>query len=72
VATDLTWASARRIEARTGRSYEDALQALADFSPLRRLVEPEEVAALAVLFASDDARGITAQAWNVDGGAVQS
>jgi NAD(P)-dependent dehydrogenase (short-subunit alcohol dehydrogenase family) len=72
VATDLTWASARRIEARTGRSYEDALQALADFSPLRRLVEPEEVAALAVLLASDDARGITAQAWNVDGGAVQS
>jgi NAD(P)-dependent dehydrogenase (short-subunit alcohol dehydrogenase family) len=72
VATDLTWGSARRIEARTGRSYEDALQALADFSPLRRLVEPEEVAALAVLLASDDARGITAQAWNVDGGAVQS
>jgi NAD(P)-dependent dehydrogenase (short-subunit alcohol dehydrogenase family) len=72
VATDLTWTSARRIEARTGRSYQDAVQALADFSPQRRLVEPEEVAALAVLLASDDARGITAQAWNVDGGAVQS
>jgi NAD(P)-dependent dehydrogenase (short-subunit alcohol dehydrogenase family) len=72
VATDLTWASARRIEARTGRSYDDALQSLAAFSPQRRLVEPEEVAALAVLLASDDARSITAQAWNVDGGAVQS
>ena len=32
----------------------------------------KEVAALAVLLASDDARGVTAQAWNVDGGAVQA
>jgi 3-hydroxybutyrate dehydrogenase len=71
VATDLTWESARRIQATTGRSYEDAVAALAAFSPQRRLVEPEEVAALAVLLASDDARGVTAQAWNVDGGLVQ-
>jgi len=72
VATDLTWESARRIQAKTGRSYEDAVKSLAAFSPQRRLVEPGEVAALAVLLASDDARGVTAQAWNVDGGAVQS
>ena len=71
VATDLTWESARRIQATTGRSYEDAVATLAAFSPQRRLVEPEEVAALAVLLASDDARGVTAQAWNVDGGLVQ-
>lgn len=71
-ATDLTWESARRIQAKTGRSYEDAVRSLAAFSPQRRLVEPEEVAALAVLLASDDARGVTGQAWNVDGGAVQS
>lgn len=72
VATDLTWESARRIQARTGRSYEEAVASLAAFSPQRRLVEPEEVAALAVLLASDEARGVTGQAWNVDGGAVQS
>jgi NAD(P)-dependent dehydrogenase (short-subunit alcohol dehydrogenase family) len=71
-ATDLTWASARRIQAKTGRSYEDALASLAAFSPQRRLVEPEEVAVLAVLLASDEGRGVTAQAWNVDGGAAQS
>ncbi|HZS32837.1 MAG TPA: 3-oxoacyl-ACP reductase FabG [Methylomirabilota bacterium] len=72
VATDLTWASARNIEARTGRPFEEAVRSLAAFSPQRRLVEPDEVAALAVLLASDDARGVTAQAWHVDGGAVQA
>ena len=71
VATDLTRESARRIQEKTGRSYEDAMRSLAAFSPQRRLVEPEEVAALAVLLASDDARSITGQAWNLDGGANQ-
>jgi len=71
VATDLTWESARRIQEKTGRSYDDAVRSLAAFSPQKRLVEPEEVAALAVHLASDDARGVTAQAWNVDGGTVQ-
>jgi len=71
-ATELTWESARRIQAKTGRSYEEAVRSLAAFSPQRRLVEPDEVAALAVLLASDDARGVTGQAWNVDGGALQS
>ncbi len=71
-ATDLTWESARRIQKKTGRSYEEAVQSLAAFSPQRRLVEPDEVAALAVLLASDEGRGITAQAWNVDGGALQA
>jgi 3-hydroxybutyrate dehydrogenase len=72
VATELTWAGARRIHERTGRPYDDAVRALADHSPQKRLIEPEEVAALAVLLASDDARGVTAQAWNVDGGTVQA
>jgi NAD(P)-dependent dehydrogenase (short-subunit alcohol dehydrogenase family) len=72
VATDLTWASARAIQEKTGRSYEDAVGALAAFSPQRRLIEPEEVATLAVLLASDDARSVTGQGWNVDGGAVQA
>jgi NAD(P)-dependent dehydrogenase (short-subunit alcohol dehydrogenase family) len=72
VATDLTWASARNIQERTGRSYDEAVRSLAASSPQNRLIEPEEVAALAVLLASDEARGVTAQAWNVDGGAVQA
>jgi NAD(P)-dependent dehydrogenase (short-subunit alcohol dehydrogenase family) len=48
------------------------VRALAAYSPQKRLIEPEEVAALAVLLASDEARGVTAQAWNVDGGTVQA
>jgi NAD(P)-dependent dehydrogenase (short-subunit alcohol dehydrogenase family) len=48
------------------------VRSLAAFSPQKRLIEPEEVAALAVLLASDEARGVTAQAWNVDGGLVQA
>ena len=72
VASDLTWESARRIQAKTGRSYDEAVQSLAAFSPQRRLIEPEEVAAIAVYLASEEARGVTGQAWNVDGGAVQA
>jgi 3-hydroxybutyrate dehydrogenase len=72
VATDLTWAAARNIQERTRRTYDEAVRTLADHSPQKRLIEPEEVAALAVLLASDDARGVTAQAWSVDGGAVQA
>jgi NAD(P)-dependent dehydrogenase (short-subunit alcohol dehydrogenase family) len=43
-ATDMAWTSARNIVARTGRSFEDAVQALAALNPGRRLIEPEEVA----------------------------
>jgi 3-hydroxybutyrate dehydrogenase len=72
VATELTWAAARNIEERTGRGFDEAVRSLAAFSPQKRLIEPEEVAALALLLASEDARGVTGQAWNVDGGAVQA
>ena len=41
-------------------------------TPQGRLVTPEEVAAVCVFLASAAARGITGQAVNVDGGAVQS
>ena len=72
VATDLTWAAARNIQEKTGQPFDEAVRSLAAFSPQKRLIEPEEVAALAVLLASDEARGVTAQAWNVDGGLVQA
>ena len=38
----------------------------------QRRLEPEDVAPLAVFLASDEARMITGQAYNVDGGLVMS
>src|SRR2546423_13207144 len=44
VATDIVWSGARNIVAKTGKSFEDAVKALAEINPGRRLIEPEEVA----------------------------
>ena len=70
VATDMAAEAARNIASKTKKSEAEARRWLESLSPQRRMIEPEEVAALAVLLASDDARGINGQAINVDGGAV--
>jgi len=70
VETEMTTRAVERITEKTGRSAEEALEVLRRMSPQNRLVTPEEVSALAVLLASDDARGINGQAINVDGGSV--
>jgi 3-hydroxybutyrate dehydrogenase len=46
------------------------LKLFAESSPQKRLIAPGEVAALALMLASEKAGGITGQAINVDGGAV--
>jgi NAD(P)-dependent dehydrogenase (short-subunit alcohol dehydrogenase family) len=70
VGTQMTARAAENIGAKTGRSREDALDAIKRMSPQNRLVTPEEVAAVALLLASEEGRGITGQAINVDGGTV--
>jgi NAD(P)-dependent dehydrogenase (short-subunit alcohol dehydrogenase family) len=70
VDTDMTTRAVDNIRAKTGRGAEEALEAIKGMSPQHRLVTTEEVAALALLLASDEGRGITGQAINVDGGAV--
>lgn len=70
VDTPLTDQAVANIAARTGRSEAEARAALERTSPQNRLMTPEEVAAVAVLLASDSARGINGQAINVDGGSV--
>ncbi|HEX6183686.1 MAG TPA: SDR family NAD(P)-dependent oxidoreductase [Pyrinomonadaceae bacterium] len=70
VDTDMTTRAVENIQAKTGRGADEALEAIKAMSPQHRLVTPEEVAALALLLASEDGRGITGQAINVDGGAV--
>jgi 3-hydroxybutyrate dehydrogenase len=68
VNTDMTRQSIARIVEKTGRTADDARKALEGMSPQRRLIEPDEVAALAMFLASPEAHGINGQALNVDGG----
>jgi NAD(P)-dependent dehydrogenase (short-subunit alcohol dehydrogenase family) len=70
VDTDMTTRALENIEAKTGRPAAETLEAIKRMSPQQRLVAPEEVAALALLLASDEGRGINGQAINVDGGSV--
>jgi 3-hydroxybutyrate dehydrogenase len=70
VDTDMVTRGIDRITAVTGRTSEEALDTLKKMSPQNRLVTPEEVAAVALLLASDEGRGITGQGINVDGGTV--
>ena len=51
-----------------GISYDEAARQRIKETPLGRLIQPEEVAALAVFLASEDASGMTGQVVNVSGG----
>lgn len=70
VDTTMTDRSVANIVARTKMSKTDARAVLEKTNPQNRLIAPEEVAAVAVMLVSEDARGITGQSINVDGGAV--
>ena len=72
VNTPMTDASVSNITARTGMPESKAREALESTSPQKRLIEPEEVAAIAVFLAQEINRGITGQAINIDGGGVMS
>ena len=54
VATDMVWNGARNVAARTGKSFEEAVAAMARMNPGGRLIEPAEVAAVALKLLSDD------------------
>jgi len=72
VNTPMTNESVSNIAARTGMAESKAREVLENTSPQKRLIEPEEVAAIAVFLAQDSNRGITGQAINIDGGGVMS
>jgi 3-hydroxybutyrate dehydrogenase len=65
VATDLTWKSARNIAEKTGKSYDEAVAALARINPGGRLIDPGEVAILVARLLDDDATN--GQAIVIDG-----
>ncbi len=70
VNTDLTQRNAQLLAEKISKPVEEALASLANTSAQKRLMEPEEVASLTVMLASESAKGITGQAINIDGGAV--
>ncbi|MFN8059764.1 MAG: SDR family NAD(P)-dependent oxidoreductase [Vicinamibacterales bacterium] len=72
VETDMTADSIARIVEKTGRPAADARLSLERMSPQHRLIQPEEVAHIVLMLASDAAHGITGQAINVDGGEVMA
>jgi 3-hydroxybutyrate dehydrogenase len=70
VDTPMTDAGIANMVAKTGKAADDLRRHIEGLSPQKRLVTAEEVAALAVFLCGEDARGITGQALNVDGGTV--
>jgi NAD(P)-dependent dehydrogenase (short-subunit alcohol dehydrogenase family) len=69
VDTPMTDVTVRSIAARTGRSEDEARQALERKQPIGRLIRPDEVADAVWFCVANEA--VTGQAINVDGGAVQ-
>jgi 3-oxoacyl-[acyl-carrier protein] reductase len=65
IVTDMTDATARRL----GVEPEDFRKAAADTTPVRRVGQPEDIAATAAFLCSDEASFITGQTLYVDGGA---
>jgi NAD(P)-dependent dehydrogenase (short-subunit alcohol dehydrogenase family) len=69
VDTPMTRESVGRIRERTGRTEEEALDALRAQNPQGRLIRPEEVAHAVVALCAPEAGGINGQALVLDGGA---
>jgi NAD(P)-dependent dehydrogenase (short-subunit alcohol dehydrogenase family) len=53
-ATDIVWSGARNIAARTGKSFEEAVEAMARLNPGGRLIEPSEIAEVVAKLLRDD------------------
>ena len=60
----------RRLKVDAELRGEPVADVEAKINPIGRLLEPEEIAELAVYLASDDARGMTGQALNLSGGST--
>ena len=70
VDTEMTTRGIENITKKTRLSADEAMDSIKKMSPQNRIIEPEEVAQLALLLASEDGRGINGQSINVDGGSV--
>ena len=70
--TDMVRTVAAEIGATVGMTAEEWLAMRADDTAVKRLARPEEIAGVVAFLASDDARYLTGQAIEVDGGLVLS
>lgn len=66
--TEIVAAAVRNIVDKTGRDEAQARASLERFSPLGRLVAPDEVAALVAYLVSEAAAAVNGQALAIDGG----
>jgi NAD(P)-dependent dehydrogenase (short-subunit alcohol dehydrogenase family) len=71
VSTGMFEESIQKWADETGKSFKEQEEELRNKVPMKRFIDPEECAPLALLLASDDSAGMTAQAINIDGGFVQ-
>jgi len=55
---------------RSGKTRDEALEAVGNGRPLGRLAEPAEIAAVIAFLCSDRASYVTGAAWSADGGTV--
>jgi 3-hydroxybutyrate dehydrogenase len=72
VETELIHRNVAQMVAREGRgrTVEEAMADIAKENPQRRLIQPKEIAALAVFLCGDSARGLTMENIQVTGGAL--
>ncbi|HET7876228.1 MAG TPA: SDR family oxidoreductase [Methylomirabilota bacterium] len=61
VATDMVWNGARRISEKTGKPFEEAVEAMARFNPSGKLIEPDQVAAAVLELCGEEARDRTGE-----------
>lgn len=69
--TDMTRESIAQIVQRTGRSAEEAMEAILSVNPQRRLIAPAEVAAVVRLLCGAGGEGINGEAIAIDGGELR-
>ena len=72
VETDMAEQGIRQTADELGISAEAFREQAIDGVPLRRFMEPVEIAKLALFLASDDAAAVTGQAYNICGGQVMN
>ncbi|MEO6403104.1 MAG: SDR family oxidoreductase, partial [Vicinamibacteria bacterium] len=70
VDTDIVSAAVNRIVEKAGLSREQALDAIKNQSPQKRLLTTAEVSAMVAMLCSEEGRGINGQALVIDGGGL--